>query len=265
MHITPRYPTGPCIVRARNARPPHGSPRSACRTQRPQNRKGQKLAPLAFSGCLCSSSKHASTLQPLRQAPGRPVSCLLQLGCLLRRPGCPGPAEFLRAGDEVSSCPDPSVLRPCQRRCFRFPRCIHPSALLGSIPQVSLISLASSFRCPGPPMTFPGQPRSASSGFTGDRVAGRPALRSFSATCFAWLSVPSPAWPVAPKMCPRASPGTASSGGKPAIELRVSPPLISFSGSGCSAPGVPETEAPPAPPLTPPRASPGTASSGSCR
>jgi len=48
----------------------------------------------------------------------------------------------------------------------------------------------------------------------------------------------------------------------PAIELRVSSPLISFSVSGCSAPGVPETRAPPAPLPMSPRASPGTTSSG---
>jgi len=76
--------------------------------------------------------------------PGCPDSCLFQFGFLLRRTGCPVPAEFVRTGDEVSSCPDPSVHRPCQRWCLGFPRCIHSSALLGSIHQVSLSPLASS-------------------------------------------------------------------------------------------------------------------------
>jgi len=93
-------------------------------------------------------------------------------------------------------------------------------------------------------------------------MRANPPLRSSSATCFAWLSVPSPARPVAPTMCPRASPGTASSGlsrrsifESPRSSLLQRLRLLS---SGC-----PRNSAPPKPPLMPPRASPGTAPSDS--
>jgi hypothetical protein len=90
-------------------------------------------------------------------------------------------------------------------------------------------------------MTFPGQPRSASSGFTGDRVAGCPAstillryllrLAECPRLCLACL-----ADDVSPSIL-----GHRILRLLPAIELRVSPLLISFSVFGCSAPGVPET------------------------
>jgi len=120
-----------------------------------------------------------------------------------------------------------------------------------------------SSRYSGAPMTFPGQPQSTSSGCTGDQVAGRPAtpilLRSLLriAEC-PRLRLACLADDVSPSIL-----GHRIFRSLPAIELRASPPLISFSVSGCSAPGVPETEAPPNPLPMPPRASPSTASSGS--
>ena len=85
------------------------------------------------------------------------------------------------------------------------------------------------------------------------RVA--PPLGSFSATCFASPSVPGAAWPVALTMCPRASPGTASSGpsrrlscefprlsspsASPAAQLRVSPKLSSTKSASDASPGIP--------------------------
>lgn len=66
---------------------------------------------------------------------------------------------------------------------------------------------------PGTPMTFPGQPRSASSGFTGDRAASFPAshllqrLRLLSSGCPRNSAPPNPL--LTP---PPASRGTASSG-----------------------------------------------------
>ena len=154
--------------------PPYPKARRACRTQC-QNRKRQRLAPLAFSGCLCSSSKRASTLRPLLRVPDHSDSCSSSLAsfCVVRV--APFPQISSLPTTKVSGCPEPSVLRPCQQWCPGFPRCNHPSALLGLILQVSLSPLASSFRCPGSPMTLPGQPRSTSSGSTGDQVAGRPA------------------------------------------------------------------------------------------
>jgi len=119
-----------------------------------------------------------------------------------------------------------------------------------------------SFRCPGSPMTFPGQPRSASSGFTGDRVASFPASRILLRYLPRLAECPRRrlaclADDVSPSIL-----GHRILRFQPAIELRVSPPLISFSVSGCPTPGVPETGAPPATPLMSPRASPGTTSSG---
>jgi len=91
-------------------------------------------------------------------------------------------------------------------------------------------------------MTLPGQPRFTSSGSTGDRVAGCPAshilqryllrLAECPRRCLACL-----ADDVSPSIL-----GHSIFRSLPAIELRVSPPLISFSVFGCSAPGVPETQ-----------------------
>jgi len=111
-------------------------------------------------------------------------------------------------------------------------------------------------------MTLPGQPRSTSSGSTGDRVAGCPAslilqryllrLTECPRRCLACL-----ADDVSPSI-----PGHRILRFLPAIGLRVSPPPISFSVLGCSVSSVPDAGAPPNPLLTPPRASPSTASSG---
>jgi len=86
------------------------------------------------------------------------------------------------------------------------------------------------------------------------RVA--PPLESFSATCFASPSVPGAAWPVSLTMCPRASPGTASSGpsrrlscefprlsspsASPAAQLQVSPKLSAAKSASDASPGIPE-------------------------
>jgi hypothetical protein len=91
-------------------------------------------------------------------------------------------------------------------------------------------------------MTFHGHPRSASSGFTGDRVAGRPAsailLRYLlrRAEC-PRLSLACTADDVSPSIL-----GHRILRFVPAIDLQVSPNIISFSVFGCSAPGVPETQ-----------------------
>jgi len=111
-------------------------------------------------------------------------------------------------------------------------------------------------------MTLPGQPRSTSSGSTSDRVAGRPASLILQRYLLRFAECPRHrlaclADDVSPSIL-----GHRILRSLPAIELRVSPPLISFSVSGCSASGVPKTGAPPNSLVMPPQASPGTASSG---
>jgi len=111
-------------------------------------------------------------------------------------------------------------------------------------------------------MTFPGQPRSASSGFTGDRVASCPASAILQHYLLRLTECPQPCSACRADDVSPSIPGHRILRLLPAIRPRVSPKLVSFSVSGCSAPGVPETQAPPASLPMSPRASPGTASSG---
>jgi len=91
-------------------------------------------------------------------------------------------------------------------------------------------------------MTPPGQPRSTSSGSTGDRVAGCPASRILQRYLLRLAECPRRRLACLADDVSPSIPGHRILRSLPAIELRVSPPLISFSVSGCSAPGVPETQ-----------------------
>ena len=145
----------------------------AARSAKIENARG--LRPWRFPDAFVAHRNVHQPFQPLSRAPDHSDSCSSSLAsfCVVRV--APFPQISSLPATKVSGRPAPSVLRPCQQWCPGFPRCNHPSALLGLILQVSLSPLASSFRCPGSPMTLPGQPRSTSSGSTGDQVAGRPA------------------------------------------------------------------------------------------
>lgn len=155
-----------------------------------------------------------------------------------------------------SGFPRSRKISPHRRRSLELPRSFSPWAVPATMLQVSpphpsfrapglnssgfpRYPLASSFRCPGPPMTPPGQPRSASSGFTGDRVAGRPASQILrrSLLCLAEcprLCLACLADNVSPSIlghrisgCSRRSscgfPRLSSPSASPAAQLRVSP------------------------------------------
>ncbi len=145
----------------------------------PKNRKRQRPKSLALSGCLCSSSDHASSRSAVWS---RLQSFLIPvLSGLARRrsSGCPAPRVSDRTGDEAPSCPGSSVFLPCQRMDLR----VAPIRASFSLALRKLPGRPGSLLRALPPMSVRVAPFARSSGCTGDggfRVA--PNLSSFGGT-----------------------------------------------------------------------------------
>jgi len=94
------------------------------------------------------------------------VPCIFRFSalCVSGLPRTPHPAAA--SATEVSSCPEPSVLRPCRRWIFKSPQISHSFSVAGLCEVAS--RPVSSRLLAAPAMKASGFPSSLTSGFTGD-------------------------------------------------------------------------------------------------